>query len=63
MNLLYLFIYLFAAPAACENSWIRDQTHATAVTRAMVVTMLNINPLNHKGTPEPALNQTFQFAK
>ena len=35
-----------ATPASCGNSQAGDQTHATVVTRAVVVTMLNPYPLS-----------------
>ena len=34
---------------ARESSW--DQIHVTAVTQAAAVTILDPNPLQHKGTP------------
>ena len=33
------------------TSQARDWTHATTVTQATAVTMLNSNPLGHQGTP------------
>ena len=37
-NSTFLFFFFLAVPVACESSWIRDQTCATAVTQATSVT-------------------------
>lgn len=36
---------------ACQSSWARGGTHATALARATAVTTLDPYPLHHKGTP------------
>ena len=33
----HLRFFFLATPSACGSSWARDQTHATAITRATAV--------------------------
>ena len=44
----YLF---FAVPMSRPSVWAREQTHITAVTQGVAVTMPILNLLGHKGTP------------
>ena len=46
----FFFFPLLAVSVAFGNSWARDRTQTTAVTRATAVTMLNPKP--HQGTPK-----------
>ena len=39
-SVFFLFVFL-VEPAACESSQARDETHATAATQAIAVTMPN----------------------
>ena len=39
--IIIIIIIILAVPTACENSWARNQTHATAVTQASAVTTLD----------------------
>ena len=39
--IIYIYIYIFAGPAACRNSQARDQIHTTAATTAAAATMPN----------------------
>ena len=45
------FFFFLAAPTAWGGSQARDGNHATAGTRAYVVTMLDPYLLDHQGTP------------
>ena len=42
-------LLVFAAPVACQNSWDRDRTHATAATQAAASDMLDLNLLSNTG--------------
>ena len=49
---LILFGLFFIYPMAYGSSQARDPTHTTAMTWAAAVTMPDLNPLSHVGTPK-----------
>ena len=50
---LFVVCLFLAMPTACRSSQARDQTHATAVTWATVVTTLDLLPAEPQGNSQP----------
>ena len=52
---VYIYIFFWPRPQHVRVPRARDQTHATAVTRATEGQCQIINPLYHQGTPESCI--------